>query len=66
MKNISKNKIFSGMNDINFIGIRSASWFQETRKITFGSFFKIIFKILEVHGKRLMNYSTGNQIKMMT
>ena len=54
------------MKDINFIGIRSASWFQETKNITFGSFFKIIFKILEVHGKRLMNYSIGNQIKMMT
>ena len=39
---------------------------KSKKKNTFGSLFKIIFKILEVHGKKLMNYSIGNQIKMMT
>ena len=53
MKKICKTKIFSGMKDINFIGIRSTSWFRKVRKIILGSFFSVIFKILVVHGKKI-------------
>ena len=48
----------------------STSWFQKVKKkkkkITFGSFFKIISKTLEVHGKKSTNWSIRIQIKMMT
>ena len=36
------------------------------KKIIFVSFFNIIFKTLEVHGKELTNYSIRSQIKMRT
>ena len=39
---------------------------KSKNKIIFESFFKIIFKILEVNGKKIiMNYSIRSQTKMM-
>ena len=38
---------------------------KSKNKIIFESFFKIIFKILEVNGKKKKNYSIRSQTKMM-
>ena len=54
------------MKDISFIGIGLINRFQNTIRIHLQKFFNMIFKILEVHGKKLTKYSIRNQIKMIT
>ena len=61
-----KNKVFSGLKDINFIGIRSISWFQKAKKKkSYLEVFQENFQNFRGTWKKL-NYSIKNQIKRMS
>ena len=44
MKNICKIKIFSGLKDTNFIGLRSTSSFQKSKKYYLWKYFQYNFQ----------------------
>ena len=66
IKNICENKIFFWYERYKFYKNKINKVISKSKKLILGSFFKIIFKILDLHGKELMNYSIKNQIKMMS